>query len=81
MERLSAWVKTNYRLVMLTYIAFAIVLYAGVFDTTSKEEAGLALLLRYLLTFADYLFYLTISIVDTTNQAVSIERIRKYAED
>lgn len=46
-----------------------------------KNYAGLAVMIRQIMSLADYIFYFSLSLADTRSNAVSIERIRRYVED
>lgn len=41
----------------------------------------MSVMLRYILLLADYIFYLTMSLSECRGQALSIERIRRHAEN
>ena len=76
---LMLWAKTNYRAIMLVFIATAIALHH--FATRSPSQAGIAVMARYALQLADYVYHFTVSLGDTRARAISIERIRRYTQD
>lgn len=70
---LTQWVKINFRLIMLAFIACAISLFLYLQDHDAKNtEAGLAVMARYALLLADYVFHFTISLAECRGNAVSI---------
>lgn len=76
---LGIWVRKNYRLMMIIFIALSAILYRYSitdFENTKYTQAGLALLIRYMLTLADYIFHFTMSLADSRGNAISIERVR-----
>ena len=67
---------------MIGFMLLATILYSLMVDRSvesATNQAGLALLVRYILTLTDYIFYFTMCLADSRGHAVSIERIRQYA--
>lgn len=65
---------------MFLFIDFSILGYMYWASEEDKANgAGLAVMVRYSLLLADYVYFFTRSLANSRDLAVSIERIRKYA--
>ena len=74
------WAKSNYRFIMLLFICCAITLHQ-MFSHTDDPKASIAVMGRYALLLADYVYHFTISLAESRGKAISIERIRVFVED
>lgn len=48
--------------------------------TLSSSQIQLGIMVRYVILISNYIFYLTMSVAECRRQAISIERVRRYAE-